>query len=79
MFFIVERKTLSCVCLWTPPLPCLRKTTPVAYKQEHIPEFITKKYDLRVVFFGIPLPSSLLIIKQPAKKSAQKLAYMQFL
>ena len=51
MFFIVERKTLSCVCLWTPPLPCLRKTTPVAYKQEHIPEFITKKYDLRVVFF----------------------------
>ena len=66
MFFIVERKTLSCVCLWTPPLPCLRKTTPVAYKQEHIPEFITKKYDLRVVFFlcipniilyfGTPLP-----------------------
>ena len=141
MFFIVERKTLSCVCLWTPPLPCLRKTTPVAYKQEHIPECITKKYDLRVVFscvfqiFVVPsarpfpsgagslrryvrvlrdvcksriflhaAPSSLPIIAclrvcgiacairmvskasynrgvllRSAKKSAQKLAYMQFL
>ena len=43
MFFIVERKTLSCVCLWTPPLPCLRKTTPVVYNWEPIPECITKK------------------------------------
>jgi len=52
MFFIVERKTLLCVCLWTPPLPFLRKTTPVVYKWEPIPECITKKYDLRVVFFA---------------------------